>query len=431
MSHIRLLCLHPPRRNRKTRRLELLCRSPRAASRQTRSPTICPCRMKSNSPVAVSLPEEPSTSRWRARVWRSTASMNPGARRLTVLARVRLLTREGHTVRKLPDTLPCFDQGLESSPRRRHLPEAGPRYDDRPVVAPHGAGIRLDIADGLGRPAGCRNSPELGADDEPYPLSVRREERTCAAFSAADALRPHLVQAPSLEAGARPANDIDDCLSVRRQCHRRARPGTRAANSGTEIGTASPVERSLRAGSTNRAAPTATAPAVAAATIGHSRRRIGATRRDVDSSRPASASSSRASPMCCNRRFGSFCRQRRSSRRTPIGYPRAVHSTYGSARSTAASVSATSSPLNSRRPGQHLVEHRAERPDVAARVDRPAPRLLRAHVGRGAEDDARARSSPGVVIVGTSRRRRRVGLGVERLGQPEVEHLHGAVRRAS
>ena len=38
---------------------------------------------------------------------------------------------------------------------------------------------------------------------------------------------------------------------------------------------------------------------------------------------------------------------------------------------------------------QHLVQHDAEGPDVRTLVDRPAARLLRAHVGRGAEDDSR------------------------------------------
>ena len=39
-------------------------------------------------------------------------------------------------------------------------------------------------------------------------------------------------------------------------------------------------------------------------------------------------------------------------------------------------------------PGQHLVEHRAERPDVAAFVDSFAARLFRAHVRGSAEHDA-------------------------------------------
>ncbi len=45
-------------------------------------------------------------------------------------------------------------------------------------------------------------------------------------------------------------------------------------------------------------------------------------------------------------------------------------------------------PANARLPGQHLVEHRAERPDVAAFVDGFAARLFRAHVRGSAEQDA-------------------------------------------
>ena len=50
--------------------------------------------------------------------------------------------------------------------------------------------------------------------------------------------------------------------------------------------------------------------------------------------------------------------------------------------------------------GQHLVEHAPERPDVAALVGGPTPRLLWAHVGRGAEDHAGLVISAGDVIVG-------------------------------
>jgi hypothetical protein len=84
----------------------------------------------------------------------------------------------------------------------------------------------------------------------------------------------------------------------------------------------------------------------------------------------------------------------------------------------------------------HLVEHRAEREEIGARVDRLAERLLRRHVGDGAERHARARQlgrlvGPAVGVVG--RRERRLVLG--ELGEPEVEHLelargaHEQVRR--
>ena len=79
-------------------------------------------------------------------------------------------------------------------------------------------------------------------------------------------------------------------------------------------------------------------------------------------------------------------------------------------------------------PGQRFVQHATECPDVGPFVDGLAPRLLRAHVGGGAEDHAllghRRRTGQG-------RRGPRVGArrrgGVERLRQAEVQHLHHAV----
>ncbi len=76
-------------------------------------------------------------------------------------------------------------------------------------------------------------------------------------------------------------------------------------------------------------------------------------------------------------------------------------------------------------PGQHLPEHDAERPEVGAAVERPAARLLGGHVGGGAEDDpldgavARDRGRVGEIARGR--------LLLPGLGEPEVEHLDGAV----
>ena len=72
---------------------------------------------------------------------------------------------------------------------------------------------------------------------------------------------------------------------------------------------------------------------------------------------------------------------------------------------------------------EHLKEHRPERPDVAPFVQRLPARLLGGHVGGGAHDHAhlggRRRECRG--LIGLTHRR------VQCLGQPEVQHLHGAV----
>ena len=86
---------------------------------------------------------------------------------------------------------------------------------------------------------------------------------------------------------------------------------------------------------------------------------------------------------------------------------RAARSSRARRLSTAASVSATSSPSNARLPGEHLVEHAPERPDVAALVDRASLRLLGTHVRRRAEDHAAPVVIAGDVSVGELRRVRR------------------------
>ena len=75
----------------------------------------------------------------------------------------------------------------------------------------------------------------------------------------------------------------------------------------------------------------------------------------------------------------------------------------------------------------HLIQHRTERPPVAALIDGPALRLLRRHVGGGAQDhpglrhrrcrDRRRLRHP---------RRHRAGR-LQCLRQTEVQHLHDAI----
>ena len=66
----------------------------------------------------------------------------------------------------------------------------------------------------------------------------------------------------------------------------------------------------------------------------------------------------------------------------------------GSARRTAAIVSDIVAHVEDASPGQHLVEHAAERPDVAAPVGRLPSRLFGTHVRRGAQHHAHLASSP-------------------------------------
>ncbi len=76
--------------------------------------------------------------------------------------------------------------------------------------------------------------------------------------------------------------------------------------------------------------------------------------------------------------------------------------------------------------GQHFKEHATERPDVRPLIERLAARLLRTHVRGRAEDDA------GVRRLDSNRRRHRErwrrGLGLQHLGQTEVEDLHFPAR---
>ena len=72
----------------------------------------------------------------------------------------------------------------------------------------------------------------------------------------------------------------------------------------------------------------------------------------ISSCAPLSRSSiwTRASPIACSRRFGSFSRHRRSSRRSPKGAGAGNASQWGSFIMTDASVMELSSPAKARRP---------------------------------------------------------------------------------
>ena len=137
--------------------------------------------------------------------------------------------------------------------------------------------------------------------------------------------------------------------------------------------------------------------------------------------------SRRTTPMSGSRSRRSLSRQPRSSLRTAAGVLAGRAFQSGSARRIAAIVSDTSSPGNARRAREHLVEHAAERPDVAALVHGLPARLLRTHVRGRAENDAHLRHGR----TGDRRRLRRIsraGTRIERLRQSEVQHLHRAIR---
>ena len=76
------------------------------------------------------------------------------------------------------------------------------------------------------------------------------------------------------------------------------------------------------------------------------------------------------------------------------------------------------------RPGQHLVEHAAERPDVGAPVHHLTRGLLGRHVGRGAQDDAHLG-----LRRGNGRRFCCVcGSTDPSLGETEIQHFDDTVR---
>ncbi len=75
--------------------------------------------------------------------------------------------------------------------------------------------------------------------------------------------------------------------------------------------------------------------------------------------------------------------------------------------------------------GEHLVEHDTERPDVGPAIHLPALRLLGAHVGGRAQDDAGLGGRRGQG--GRHGTGGRHGVQFERLGQTEVQHLGLAV----
>ena len=122
-------------------------------------------------------------------------------------------------------------------------------------------------------------------------------------------------------------------------------------------------------------------------------------------------SSSRASAMSARRCLGSFSRHRFNSLRMAGGVVGpAARSSPARLFSTDASVSDYIVALERALPGQHLVEHAAERPDVAALVRRLAPSPAPASCTPPCPRITPMPVAAGDVIVGDCDRRRRAGL---------------------
>ena len=194
-------------------------------------------------------------------------------------------------------------------------------------------------------------------------------------------------------------------------------------------GSATPV-RSLAPNGKRRPipSPTSIAAATPRATAIALRRRPPVAPRGGDSltaaSEPSSSARSRAD---CQRRSGLFSRQRAIShssragdrrhelrhRSRPPGHDRRHQTRTGSA-------------LERSRSGHHLIEHRSQRPEVAARVGLLAFELLRSHVEERAHD-----RTVGGERLGDGRRLA-AGAGgsrLECLRQTEVEHLDAVARQ--
>src|ERR1035438_9150978 len=134
----------------------------------------------------------------------------------------------------------------------------------------------------------------------------------------------------------------------------------------------------------------------AIATAGHSQRRAPApavpmgrtSLPDADSSR-SSSSASFTSAMFWLRRFTSLRRQRAISRSTSGGVVEEISLAGGGSFSTTDGQRGDFRLAAERvLPSNHLVEHRAEREDIATRIERFAFDLFRRQVRNGAEDDA-------------------------------------------
>ena len=185
---------------------------------------------------------------------------------------------------------------------------------------------------------------------------------------------------------------------------------------------------------THQSALAIAAPPSSASAMGARRRSEDARGRDAwpSASAAASLTSMRTSAASCTRCRGSFRRQRPSSKRIRGGVSPGRACQSGSPRRTAATVSERLALANAGSARQHLVDHTSQSPDVGAPVHGCSTSLLGAHVGGCAEDHPLHgqpdRAQDGRRIGEGDRRR---GVGIERLGEPEVQNLDGTIPAGS
>ena len=267
------------------------------------------------------------------------------------------------------------------------------REDDRVVVGPRAAAAASGVAQRDRGAAGDRDLLQLAAGEERDPLAVRREERIRPRPRCRRARPPATDRACGRRARVWPAcsRDKRERRPVRRQNRRRA-DGRSAATRRRRCWRAACAARArarvARAPTVSERASSADADsagdaptAARAATGDRASARWPRGRRGASSGAPASIASSssrRASPMSRSRclRVAIEAAARAAAERGGVAAGSAS-SVSVVASAPRASVSETSSPSNGALPGEHLVEHDAERPDVRALVDglalAPAP----------------------------------------------------------
>ena len=226
---------------------------------------------------------------------------------------------------------PSVDNLLERATAGRHPIEMGPSDDDGVVVAPYGAGICRRIADRHGESATRGNFLDLPVGEEADPRAVRREERPRAALRAANRLHGHGVELTAHEpASGRSTQSRGHLETARgRRPLRRSVQRAEAPTPGLGWQTGSMEDRPARGARARPSARPAQHPRRLRRSAATSSGVDGAAAIELRSASPGwtSSSSSRTSPMCCRRRFGSFCRQRVSKRRTSSGVRLADRST--------------------------------------------------------------------------------------------------------